>query len=120
MKIKSISKKLMSLLVFIFIATAITLTSCESYQTVELTVKDSETGLALDSVLVEIKAGKNENYDLSGTTGYTDSTGNFSGSFMIGCAFGCYDIYVECSKSGYKKYVSEMNVIEENILLEKE
>jgi hypothetical protein len=112
--------KLISLLVLIFIATTIMLSSCESYQTVELTVKDSETGLALDSVYVEVKAGKNGNYDMSGTSGYTDSTGFFSGNFMIGCAFGCYDIYVECSKPGYKKYVSEVNVIEENILLQQE
>lgn len=117
---KKKSNLIISMTVIALITFSMLLTSCESYQTVELTVKDSVTGLPLDSVFVEVKAGKNDNYELSGTSGYTDSTGNFSGSFMIGCAFGCYDIYVECSKSGYKKYVSEINVIEETAFLEKE
>lgn len=111
---------LKSLFITFLISSAILLISCESYQTVEMTVKDAETMTVLDSVLVDVKAGKNGNYEMSGTSGYTDSLGNFSGSFMIGCSFGCYDIYVECSKPGYKKYTSEMNVIDDVILLEKE
>jgi hypothetical protein len=114
------SKLLKSVLLSLFVFATVFFVSCESYQTVELTVKDSETGLPLDSVNVDVKAGKKGNYEMSGTSGYTDSLGNFSGSFMIGCAFGCYDIYVECSKPGFKKYTSEMNVIDEVILLEKE
>jgi len=99
---------------------SILLFSCESYQTIELVVKDAETLTIIDSAFVDVNAGKNGNYEMSGTSGYTDSTGYFTGSFMIGCSFGCYDIYVECSKQGYKKYSSEKNVIEEVILLEKE
>jgi len=95
-------------------------TSCESYQTVSFVVKDSATLETIDSVFVHVKAGKNNDYEKSGTTGYTDSTGYFTGSFMIGCSFGCYDIFAECSKPGYKTYISEMNNIPDTIWLSKE
>ncbi len=104
--------------VFFLLAIAILVfTACESYQTVSLVVKDSETLLPLDSVYVQVKAGKNGDYTKSGCFGYTDSLGNYSCSFMIGCAGGCYDIYMECSKHGYENYVSEINVIESVVLL---
>jgi len=95
-------------------------TSCESYQTVSFVVKDSATQENIDSVYVHVKAGKNNDYEKSGTEGYTDSNGHFSGDFMIGCSFGCYDIFAECSKPGYKTYVSEMNDIPDTIWLTKE
>ncbi len=114
------SKTILPFLIIFAFFSAVLFISCESYQTIELVVKDAETLSVLDSVFVDIKAGKNGNYEMSGTSGYTDSLGNFSGSFMIGCTFGCYDIFVVCSKSGYKKYTSEMNEIEEIVLLEKE
>lgn len=95
-------------------------TSCESYKTVSFVVKDSATQENIDSVFVHVKAGKNNDYEKSGTEGYTDSTGHFSGDFMIGCSFGCYDIFVECSKPGYKFYTSDMNEIPDTIWLIKE
>ena len=108
----------------VFVAVLVTIgtifTSCESYQTVSFVVKDSATQTFIDSAYVHVKAGKNNDFEKSGTTGYTDSTGYFSGSFMIGCSFGCYDIIVECSKPGYTKYVSEMNEIPDTIWMTKE
>lgn len=100
--------------------TVVFMASCESYKTVEFVVKDAVTYQTLDSVFVHVKAGKNNDYEKSGTEGYTDSTGVFKGSFMIGCSFGCYDIFVECSKPGYKSYTSEMNEIPDTIWLTKE
>jgi len=109
------------LLVFgLLTAVAFTFISCESYETVSMVVKDSATHENIDSVHVQVKAGKNNDYEKSGTTGYTDSTGYFTGSFMIGCAFGCYDMFVECSKPGYKKYISELNNIPDTIWMTKE
>ncbi len=113
----SVLKSSIFLLLTIFV---FAFTSCESYETVSFVVKDSATHENIDSAFVQVKAGKNNDYEKSGTTGYTDSTGYFSGSFMIGCAFGCYDIFVECSKPGYKLYKSELNNIPDTIWLTKE
>ncbi len=94
--------------------------ACESYQVVEIVVLDADTHQPLDSVLVEFKAGKNDDFTKSGTIGYTDSIGNFTGEFMIGCSFGCYDYFFECSKPGYEMFVSDLNLDEAEVLLIKE
>ncbi|HBG71307.1 MAG: hypothetical protein A2W93_01675 [Bacteroidetes bacterium GWF2_43_63] len=104
----------------VFVSLGLFFSSCESYRTVDVVVKDFATKECIDSAFVQTKAGKNNDFEKSGTQGYTDSTGHFTGDFMIGCAFGCYDIIVECSKPGYKKYVSEMNVMPDTIWLSKE
>ena len=94
--------------------------SCESNQNVSLTVRDAITNQPLDSVLVEFKAGKNDDFTKSGISGFTDSTGTYVGSFMIGCSFGCYDYFFECSKPGYETFVSDLNVDNADVLLVKE
>lgn len=106
-------------LIALIVATA-AFSSCESYRTVEFVVQDAVTHQPIDSVFVHVKAGKNGDYEKSGTEGYTNASGFFSGSFMIGCSFGCYDIFVECSKPGYKQYVSEMNEFADTIRLVRE
>jgi hypothetical protein len=116
MKIQKIKYLISSIVISILIS----FTACESYQTVAIVVLDSETQQPIDSVFVEFKAGKNDDYTKSGTSGYTDSTGNFIGDFMIGCSFGCYDYFFECSKPGYEMFVSELNLNEAEVLMVKE
>ena len=93
------------------------LCSCESNQNVSVTVRDAITNQPLDSVFIEFKAGKNDDFTKSGISGFTDSTGTFIGSFMIGCSFGCYDYFFECSKPGYETFVSDLNVDKAEVLL---
>ena len=64
-------------------------------------VVDSETNLPLDSVVAKsyIDYGKRKSYENEMTT---DSLGNFTGSTkMTGGFFGCPDLEIELSKSGY-------------------
>lgn len=104
----------------IVLFTIVSLVACESNQLVKIVVLDSETHQPIDSVFVEFKAGKNDDFTKSGTSGYTDSIGSFTGDFMIGCSFGCYDYFFECSKPGYEKFVSEMNINDADVILIKE
>jgi hypothetical protein len=115
-----VSKKMKKTFVKIIFSLAIfsAIIACESQQTVNITVKDYSSKQPLDSVFVEFMAGDENDYTKSGTCGYTDSLGVFTGSFMIGCSFGCYDFYFECSKSGYQNYTSEFNVNEKTVFLE--
>lgn len=94
--------------------------SCEYNQIVSVSVRDAITNQPLDSVFVEFKAGKNDDFTKSSTRGYTDSTGYYVGEFMIGCSFGCYDYFFECSKPGYETFVSDLNVDNADVLLVKE
>lgn len=96
------------------------LQSCEAEKTVQVTVLDKVTQEPIDSVYVQFHAGKNNDYTKSGTSGHTDENGLFIGSFMIGCTFGCYDYYFECIKPGYVNYISEFNVNNETVYLDRE
>jgi hypothetical protein len=75
--------------------------ACEANKQVLVTVYDNVSKKPVDSVHVVIKAGKNGDYSKSGAEGYTDSTGRFNTCFMIGCSFGCYDVFVEFNKKGF-------------------
>ncbi len=89
---------------FLFISAIVILLSlmaCEANKQVFVTVYDQVSKKPVDSVYVVIKAGKNGDYTKSGAMGYTDSTGRFNTFFMIGCTFGCYDVFVEFNKNGY-------------------
>jgi hypothetical protein len=114
-------KHLKTLTIILFIITgAFILHSCETEKTVQITVLESETKEPLDSVYVQFNAGKNNDYTKSGTSGYTNENGSFTGSFMIGCSFGCYEYYFECSKARYEIYTSEFNVNNKTVYLERE
>ena len=87
---------------FTFISLSLVLVfGCEKREKISVTVLDSQSRLPIDSVKVEVRAGKNGDYTKNRGIGYTDSTGRFEISMMIGCAFGCYDIYMDYSKAGY-------------------
>lgn len=75
--------------------------ACEKREKISITVLDAQSRLPIDSVKVELRAGKNGDYTKNHGIGFTDSTGRFESSMMIGCAFGCYDIYIDYSKDGY-------------------
>lgn len=98
---KSLSIILVFLLIQVFL-------SCERREEIAITVIDKTSQSPLDSVFVDIKAGKNEKYNKNSSEGYTDSTGNYSTSMSIGCTGGCYDIFITYSKEGYKE-ISELN-----------
>jgi hypothetical protein len=89
------------LLLILISITLLGIIACESNKQIFVTVCDSVSKKPVDSVLVVIKAGNNGNYNKSGAEGYTDSTGRFNTFFMIGCSFGCYDVFVEFHKKGY-------------------
>jgi hypothetical protein len=94
------------LLIIIVSIVLLGLIACESNKQVFVTVCDNVSKKPLDSVLVVIKAGNNGNYNKSGAKGYTDSAGKFNTFFMIGCSFGCYDVFVEFHKKGYAPLTS--------------
>ena len=79
----------------------ITMISCEANKLISVTVVDKLTKKPIDSVLIEVKAGKNGDYTKNYSKGFTNSDGKFETHMMIGCAFGCYDIYLEYDKSTY-------------------
>jgi hypothetical protein len=95
----------------------ITLISCETNKQISVTVIDKLTKQPIDSVLIEVKAGKNGDYTKNYAKGYTDSNGKFETNMMIGCSFGCYDIYMEYDKNGYA-HKKELNHTEGLIELE--
>ena len=105
------------LISFVFtIAITTFLMSCETYKNISVTVVDSITLKPIDSVLVKINAGKNGDYNKNYSDGYTDISGKFQTDMMIGCSFGCYDIYMEYSKKGYENK-TDLNVTKGTVLL---
>lgn len=92
------------------------LISCEANKHISVTVFDSISKKPLDSVFVKVKAGKNGDYHKSYREGFTDTNGKFDTYMMIGCAFGCYDIYMEYTKNGYTEKI-DFNVTEGNVYL---
>jgi hypothetical protein len=76
-----------------------TLAGCEGFTCAEGTVKDKATNLPLDSVYCEVTSSETTNV-------YTNSAGNYNVcNRMGGCLFGCKDIVVKFSKSGYKSVI---------------
>jgi hypothetical protein len=86
--------------------------SCEGYKCGEGVVKDKQSGQLLDSVFCNVTTGK-ENF-------YTDSAGTFEVcNQMSGCMFGCKDITIEFSKTGYKSVLKSNEDCNGTIYLEK-
>lgn len=98
----TIAGKIIQLITAILIA-GITFVSCEQNKLITVTVVDKLTRQPLDSVYIEIKAGKKGDYTKANKSGYTNSAGKFETHMVIGCSFGCYDIFMEYSKSGYTR-----------------
>lgn len=103
-----------SIAVFII---GISLIGCEANKQISVTVIDKLTKQPIDSVFIEVKAGKNGDYTKNSAKGFTNSNGKFETQMMIGCALGCYDIYMEYNKGGYV-HKSELNKIEGVVELE--
>ncbi len=95
------------------------LSSCEVNKLISVTVIDKQTKQPLDSVFVEVKAGKDGNYNKSTARGYTNAKGKFETHLMIGCANGCYDVYTEYTKSSYTKTV-ELNKTEATVEMKRQ
>lgn len=93
------------------------LACCESQKHIAVLVLDQENKQAIPGVFVQVRAGKNGDYTKNYAEGYTDSLGKFSCELMIGCAGGCYDIYMDYSKLGYQKK-SEFNQTEDTVYLQ--
>ena len=108
--------KKLNFIIAIFIAGS-ALISCEANKLISLTVIDKITKQPIDSVLIEVKAGKNGDYNKSHAKGFTNTLGKFETHMMIGCALGCYDIYLEYDKSGYV-HKKELNKTEGLVELE--
>ena len=113
----TIAGKIIQLITAILIA-GITFVSCEQNKLITVTVVDKQTRQPLDSVYIEIKAGKKGDYTKTNKSGYTNSAGKFETHMMIGCSFGCYDIFMEYSKSGYTRK-KELNMTEGMVELER-
>ena len=108
------------ILYFVFsLVIATSFLSCESYKNISVIVIDEATKKPIDSVFVKINAGKDGDYNKNYDEGYTDVYGKFETDMMIGCSFGCYDIYIEYSKNGYKTK-TDLNYIKGDIFLKKE
>jgi len=101
MNLRKILTEIKTLSFVVLLTFILCLAACEAQKEFLVTVNDHVTGKPIDSVHVVFKAGKNGDYNKSGAEGYTDSTGKFHASFMIGCSFGCYDIFMELHKKGY-------------------
>jgi hypothetical protein len=101
MNLRKILSEIKTLSLIVLLTFMLCLAGCEAQKEMFVTVYDHVTSKPIDSVHVVIKAGKNGDYNKSGAEGYTDSTGKFHASFMIGCSFGCYDIFMELHKKGY-------------------
>lgn len=106
------------LLITAILILGITLISCEANKLISVTVIDKITRQPIDSVSIEVKAGKNGDYSKNNAKGYTNADGKFETHMMIGCAFGCYDIYIEYKKSGYVHKI-ELNQTEGLVELER-
>jgi 5-hydroxyisourate hydrolase-like protein (transthyretin family) len=92
------------------------LVACESQQHISVYVVDEITGEPVDSVFVEVKAGKNGDYTKNYDSGYTDESGHYETYMMIGCSFGCYDIQTIYKKDGYA-VIKQLNNIRDTIFL---
>jgi hypothetical protein len=96
------------------------LVSCEGPKNFSVTVVDKITQRPIDSVLVKVivKAGDQEKtaYNIQG---YTDSTGKFERTEMIGYGLSMkqWDFYMEYDKKGYI-YKQEKNHLEGKVELE--
>jgi hypothetical protein len=108
-------KIILAILVLLFSAGTL-FTSCEANKHISVAVFDSTTKKPIDSVLVKVNAGKNGDYNKSTCEGYTNTSGQYENHLMIGCSFGCYDIYMEYSKKGYETK-TDFNITEGNIYL---
>lgn len=104
-------------LIIALLVLGITLVSCEANKLISVTVVDKVTKQPVDSVFVKVNAGKNGDYTKNSTSGYTNSSGKFETHMMIGCTFGCYDIYIDYDKSGYV-HKTEFNKTEGVVELE--
>jgi hypothetical protein len=101
MNLRKILSEIKTLSFIVLLIFMLCLAACEAQKEFLVTVNDHVTGKPIDSVQVVFKAGKYGDFNKSGAEGYTDSTGKFRASFMIGCSFGCYDIFMELHKKGY-------------------
>jgi aspartate/glutamate racemase len=91
--------------------------SCETQKHISVIVVDKTTKQPIDSVFVQVKAGKNGDFTKNTAEGYTNTAGKFETSMMIGCSFGCYDIKMIYSKKG-RVLKEDMNITEGIIELE--
>jgi len=102
--------------IIFFLTITISLFSCEADKHISVKVIDAITKKPVDSVFIKIKAGKNGDYHKNYKEGYTDTSGKFETNMMIGCSFGCYDIYVEYYRRGYENKI-DFNITEGTVLL---
>ena len=93
------------------------LISCEAQKDILVVVLDKTTLAPIDSVFIEVMAGKDDDFTKNYDMGYTDINGKFETSMMIGCAMGCYDIKIQYVKDGYLTK-TELNNIVDTIYLE--
>lgn len=104
---------------FFLIIFVTTILGCESQMTIAVTCVDSESKQPIEGVHVLVEAGKNGDYTKAGQEGFTGEDGRFDASMMIGCAFGCYDIYITYTKEGYQTK-KDFNILEGRVDLIKE
>lgn len=105
-------------LIYLLIPTLILtfLISCESNKQISIKVINAINNAPIDSVYIKVNAGKNGNYNKSTCEGYSNNNGVYKTDIMIGCSFGCYDIYIEYSKKGYQTK-TDFNITDGTILL---
>jgi len=108
-----------SIHLFFFSIFIISILGCEAQKTIAVTCVDAQTKQAIEGVHVLIEVGKNGDYTKAGQEGETDSEGRFDASMMIGCAFGCYDIYITYTKVGYQTK-KDFNILEGRVDLIRE
>jgi len=101
-----------NLLKIIVSLSMITFVACESQKHISVTVIDEVTRQPLDSVFVQVDAGNNGVYNKNSDDGFTDESGKYETYMMIGCSFGCYDIRMTYTKSGYEKLIQLNNTID--------
>jgi len=89
------------ILVSCFLSLLLLLQSCESHQEISILFLDQDSEEKLDSVLITISAGKNGEFIRKYGDYYSDSSGLFKTSIMIGCASGCDDVKLNFNKDGY-------------------
>src|SRR3989338_6103228 len=105
--------KLLQRASFLLLAVVL-LTACEARIEIKVLVLDQLSLLPIDSVFVDVVAGKNGDFTKSGTKGYTDSSGRMESSMMIGCSGGCYDYKITYSKEGYRS-ITEENTLRDTV-----
>ncbi len=108
------------LFVITCIVAAITLFGCEGPKYFSVTVFDNQTKKPIDSVLVHVKVKHGKNFqDGYSIQGYTDSTGKFVSSMMLGTGLkpAKFDFFMEYQKPGYINK-TEINKTEGRVELE--